>query len=261
MNLDNGLWIANVLLEAGLVILLVYRRSWRTVPVFMTFCIWETFTNAGGFLVLSRFQKDYALYYLVTAAVDSALEFCVLVELTWSVLRPIRSSLPRRTPIMIALFVMLLAAAIWPFSGLSSLAATAPLLRTIAHLQQTTAVLRVLFFVAIAGCSQLLSIGWRDRELQVATGLGFYSLVSLAAAMLNTHQSTWAQYRFLDRIQLGVYSCSLIYWIFCFAQKEAERREFTPQMQNLLLAVAGVARAERTALTAASAANRRSKTE
>jgi len=34
-----------------------------------------------------------------------------------------------------------------------------------------------------------------------------------------------------------------------FAQKEAERREFSPQMQGLLLAVAGSARSTRIALT------------
>jgi hypothetical protein len=71
-------------------------------------------------------------------------------------------------------------------------------------------------------------------------------------AMLRIHESSWAQYRHSAQITVASYMFSLIYWIVCFAQKEAERREFTPQMQNLLLAVAGVARAERTALTASS---------
>ena len=43
------------------------------------------------------------------------------------------------------------------------------------QLQHTVSILRILFFLVLAGGSQLLSIGWRDRELQVATGLGFYS--------------------------------------------------------------------------------------
>ncbi len=66
--------------------------------------------------------------------------------------------------------------------------------------------------------------------------------------MIQMHQATWVQYRNLNHFLLGGYICSLIYLTFSFAQKEAERREFTPQMQSLLLAVAGVARAERTAL-------------
>jgi hypothetical protein len=39
----------------------------------------------------------------------------------------------------------------------------------------------------------------------------------------------------------------------CFAQKVPERREFTPQMQNFLLAVAGNARTARIALANSSA--------
>ncbi len=250
MNLDTGLLICNLSLEAALIGLLVFRRAWRTVPAFFVFCVWEILSNTGGYATLHYSPKNYSLYYLLDSAIDSVLEFSVLVELAWSVLRPIRASLPRRTPVVIGVVVLLLGALIWPFSGLESFAGLAPLLREIAHLQQTTAVLRVLFFVALAGCSQLLSIGWRDRELQVATGLGLVSLVSLGLAMIHTHQSTWTQYRHLNQILIASYGCSLVYWVFCFAHKEAERREFTPQMQNLLLAVAGVARSERAALTA-----------
>ena len=117
------------------------------------------------------------------------------------------------------------------------------------RLLQTTAILRILFFLVLAGCSQLLSIGWRSRELQIATGLGFYSLVSLGVAMLHTHQTMGPLYRHLNQVEVASYLCSLLYWVFSFAQKEAERREFSPQMQNLLLAVAGAARSTRMALT------------
>jgi hypothetical protein len=45
------------------------------------------------------------------------------------------------------------------------------------------------------------------------------------------------------------YTCSLLYWVYCFAQQEAKRREFTPQMQNFLLAMAGTARSTRVSLS------------
>jgi hypothetical protein len=60
------------------------------------------------------------------------------------------------------------------------------------------------------------------------------------------------QYKHLNQFVIGSFLCSLLYWVASFAQKEAQRREFTPQMQDLLLAVAGVARAERAALADAS---------
>jgi hypothetical protein len=117
------------------------------------------------------------------------------------------------------------------------------------QLQQTVTILRVGFFLVLAGCSQWLSIGWRDRELQVVTGLGFYSIVGLCVAMLNMHQTTGVQYLHLNQIVIGSYILSLVYWLYNFAQQEVARREFTPQMQNFLLAVAGAAHSSRVTLT------------
>jgi len=94
----------------------------------------------------------------------------------------------------------------------------------------------------------LLSIGWRDRELQVATGLGFYSIVSMAVTVLQSHQGMGQQYVHLNQFVSASYVLSLAYWAFSFATKEAERREFTPQMQSFLLAMAGTARTTRIAL-------------
>ena len=66
--------------------------------------------------------------------------------------------------------------------------------------------------------------------------------------MLHSRLADASQFRYLDEVVIGSYLCCLLYWIFCFAQKEAERRAFTPQMQGMLLAVAGAARTTRVAL-------------
>jgi hypothetical protein len=124
-------------------------------------------------------------------------------------------------------------------------------------MQQTTSILRILAFLLLAGCSQLLSIGWRDRELQIATGLGFFSIVSLAVEMIRSHLAMGPQFRHLNRFVVAGSVCSSLYWVVCFAQKEAERREFTPQMEHFLLAVAGSARSTRMALGDATSAKRR----
>jgi hypothetical protein len=115
--------------------------------------------------------------------------------------------------------------------------------------EQSVSILRILIFLGIAGSSHFLSIGWRNRELQVATGFGFYSLVSMAVAMLHTHQAMGPQYRRLDQLLVASYLCSLLYWAFSFAQKEPERQEISPQMRSFLLALAGSARATRVALS------------
>lgn len=251
MNLDNILWLACIAAETVVIGLLLYRRVWRILPVFCLYCAWDLFANIGLYAIALFFPARYFTAFLVETLVDSVLEFSVLVELAWSVLRPLRSSLPRGALAVVGSIVVVMGAAIWPFAvipGFGNLPAEWHLLM---RLQQTTSILRILFFLALAGGSQLLSIGWRNRELQVATGLGLYSMVSLAVAMLQTHQTTGSllQYAHLHQIVVVSTFLSLLYWVFCFAQKEVERQEFSPQMQNMLLAVAGAARTTRVALT------------
>lgn len=248
MSPDSILSFAGLVTEAAVVGLLIHRRVWRTLPVFCIYSTWALLSDGLDSVVQRYFLSTYLTVYFVSVVVDSILQFGVLVELAWSVLRPMRASLSRKTLWVVALLVLAVGAAIWPFSGMHELHRYIPLIRNLVRLQQTVSILRILFFLALAACSQLLSIGWRDRELQVATGLGFYSIASLAVQVAQSHQGM-GQYSDLNRIVVASYVCSLLYWVFSFATKEAERRDFTPQMQNFLLAVAGAARTSRSVLT------------
>lgn len=251
MSLDNELWFAYIAVEAALVGLLLYRRVWRTLPVFFSYCIWDIFSNIAVYLVSQHYAAQYFQVYFAETVLDSSLLFCVLLELAWSVLRPVRASLSRSALLVVAALILLAGAAIWPFAALPGLVhATSKQGLLFAQLQQTLSILRILFFLLLAAGSQFLSISWRDRELQVATGLGFVSFIGVAVALLQMHQTTVSKYQHLSQLVIASYLCCVFYWLVSFAQKEAERREFTPQMQNFLLAVAGAAHSTRVALTA-----------
>jgi hypothetical protein len=160
----------------------------------------------------------------------------------------------------LALVGILIAAAgvaIWPFSFVDGMANFSPEWQYLVRVQQTSSILRIVFFLVLAGCSQLLSIGWRDRELQVATGLGLYSFISLTVEILHTHAAMQQHYRLLNQFVVVSYLFSLLYWAVSFAQQEAQRKEFSPQMQSVLLAVAGAARNTRIDLSESSPGKRR----
>ena len=261
MSLDNELWLAGVLLEAGVLGLLIYRRVWRLLPFFCLFIAWSLVSEGLSYLVERRFagltSVGYLHTYLAVMAIDSALQFCVMVEIAWSILRPLRASLSYRALLLVALVILVAGSAIWPFASVHGLGRYSAAWRGLVHLQQTASILRIVVFLFMAGCSQLLSIGWRDRELQIATGLGFYSLVSLTVDILQQHREMGPIYNSLERIAVVSYCCSLLYWGFSFSRQEAARREFTPQMQSFLLAVAGTARSARIDLTDSRAGRRR----
>jgi hypothetical protein len=252
VSLDNALWFAYIVAEAVLIGLLCYKRFWRTFPVFFTYCVWDISSNITVYVISRSYSPQstvYATTYFIQTVIDSLLQFGVLVELTWSLLRPLRASLSRLALVPIGVFILVAGAIIWPFASLPGIVPPEKIVHILMQLQQTVTILRIAFFLVLALCSQWLSVSWRDRELQVATGLGFYSIVSLGVAVLNTHQTTQFQYRHLNEIVIGSYIFSLLYWLYSFAHQEVARREFTPQMEKLLLAVAGAARTTRTALT------------
>jgi hypothetical protein len=252
VSLDNKLLFAGMVVETAIIGLLLYRRVWRILPIFCMYVCSSLLIDGGG-LLLKRAYPDpsshgYVVTYTVSTILDSALQIGVLIELGWSVLRPLRASLSYRALVIVTVLILIAGAAIWPFAVTHEMSYLPLAWRNLVHVEQTTSILRILFFLALAASSQLLSIGWRDRELQVATGLGIYSLVSLAVSLWRSNEGVWSQYTLTNRLLTASYFCSLLYWAFSFAQKEAVRREFTPQMQSFLLAVAGNARTTRMTL-------------
>jgi hypothetical protein len=236
--------------EATIILLLIKGRVGRTFPAFFLYLCWSLFSDISLYCVRTLYpDATYFNIYRIQLIIDSAMIFAVLVEVAWNVLRPIRSSLPKHAWIGIAVLVALGGLILWPIAGLAAPDNLSADGMTYFRLQQTSAILRAVFFLALAAFSQLLSIGWRDRELQIATGLGFYSIVSLAVTVLHTHQlSGTSQYEVLDRVGSFSYLAALMYLVFAFATQTAERREFSPQMQSMLLAVAGAARTTRVEL-------------
>lgn len=256
MTWATNLDIASVVVQTLVIGLVIYRRIYKTLPLFSCYLLWLLLIQGASAYFASHPSSGpvFERVYFGASIVDTTLVVCVLIELSMSVLRPIRSSLPRWTFFVMSGLLIGLFLAIWPFAKPPGLSGLLPINQHIVHLDITASVLRILFFLGLAGCSQLLSLGWRDRELQIATGLGFYSLVSLSVTLLHMNQGAGTEeakriYYILDEVVAGSYVVSMLYWVVSFAQKVPERREFTPQMQSFLLALAGNARTTRLAMT------------
>ena len=259
---DSLLSVGGIAAEALVVGLLLWRRAFRTLPIFSAYLAFSLVSDLGQYAITDRFPTATSFrFFLFGLAIDSLFQFGVLIELSQSIMRPLAKLLPRWTPIAVGALIALICAAIWPLAKTPASIDFSSQGRLLIHLQQTFSILRILFFLALAGCSQLLSIGWRDRELQIATGLGFFSMVSLSVSLVHTHQALTDSYHLLDQVVTASYICSLLYWAYCFAQQDAKRREFTPQMQNFLLAVAGTARSTRMSLVDSNSRNDRDERE
>jgi hypothetical protein len=248
--LDNALLIAAIACEVAVFALLLGRKAWRTLPVFVVYIAWTILTDLLNIALLTRFPGFFQRAYFYQMVPDALLQLAVLINLAWSVLRPSRGVLPRGTLVVLGVLVALTGLLVWPLAGMTMPPNLSRHGELFVHFQQTVAILRVVCFLVMAGFSQVLSIGWKDRELQIATGLGFFSIVSLIVAVLHSHEEAGTHlYHLLDNAMTASYVGALTYWVVCLATKEQERREFSPQMQELLLIMGGGARAGRIALS------------
>jgi hypothetical protein len=253
VSLDNAVLMASIIGEITVCALLWKKKVGRALPFFFLYLVWSLISDICSAVIIWRWTSQsviYGRFYLCSTATDSLLQFTVLVELAWSVLRPVRASLPRKSLGILTVLVALAGLAIWPLAAMTVSPSLTGLNAILFHLEETFAILRIALFLIMASFSQLLSIGWRDRELQVATGLGFYSIASLIVTTIHSHQSVvqTRPYHWLDSALSICYLGSLTYWAYSFATKEQERKEFSPQMQNFLLLMSGGARSGRVAL-------------
>ncbi len=226
--LDTTLWLAGVGMEIILLALLTQRRVFRVFPVFFFYLLCCLGSDATCWLVLRFLPASYLLFFLAATTVDTLFQLAILAELGASVVRQNHAVRPSRT--VLGLFMALACALLWSLakwmdpSGLPIV----PFLYLI--LVQAYAILRVGALLALAWWSSLQGLHWPLRELRVASGLGFYSVLSLTVLILHTHDMSGASYHWLDQIQVFGYFCVLSYWVLIFAKNEPKFKNTCSQV-------------------------------
>lgn len=234
--------------------LLIRKRIYKEFPLFSAYLVWIFVAASVSAFAAPRMKADqYALFFLISSIFDSVFMVSILVEMSMSVLNPVKSMLPRWTTFIVIGINGFVAIAIWHVANPPGIIRLSRMSQYNVRFDITSSMLRIIFFVSIAALSQLLSIGWRDRVVQISTGLGFFSLVSLCVTFLHMKQGVGEDqlndlYHMLDRIVTMSYITSMLYWLLCFARDVPERQEFTPQMQTFIATMARNARVVRLAM-------------
>jgi hypothetical protein len=234
-----------IIAEIGLLIALVARRQFKIFPIFTLYVAFNLLSDlgVGTLVVLYSLHVGYIVAFGLLP-LQYLLELAVLLEITWNVLRPVHASLPQGT---IRVFVSAVALALlggiflaWHFGN------TGNKIQDIkVPLDLMVGLLRMLIFVATAGFAQLLGVGWKNKVLQLATALSFYSAVSLIVSLVERYSGRSKE---LDGLVSVAFTLELAFLVWVFTTKEVRRREFNPQMEQFLVTLAGRAKLARTAL-------------
>lgn len=235
------------------------KRIYTEFPLFTAYQVWVLIIALCLTVAAARLRFEvYNKAFFASSVVDAVFLFVTLVELSMSVLKPVKAMLPRWTILVVATLLGVLALGVWRIASPPGATKLSAMSQYIIRIDMTTSVLRIVFFISLAALSQLLCLGWRDRVVQISTGLGFFSLVSLGVTFLHMNQGVGAGhlnevYHVLDRLVVCAYIGSMLYWVVCFGRQVRERQEFTPQMQKFIEALAQNARSAQQAMRSAEA--------
>ena len=242
----QGIYSAFLLLgfiaEVALLVVLVVRKHYRTFPVFSLYILVNTASDIGVGLLMSHSPAHTVrAVALSLMPLMYVLELGVLLEITWHVLRPVHVSLPQGVlKVFIGITVLAVvggALLAWHFD----LNGRENDLKD--PLDLTVGLLRMLIFALTASFAQMLGIGWKSKVLQLATALSFYSAVDLVISLT---ERISGHYGSLEPVHGVAYALELGFLVYAFTTKEVERREFSPQMEQFLVTLAGRAKHART---------------
>lgn len=246
---DNLLWIASDGGQALILAILLARGLYRTFPLFFSYGLWNLASDLLLFLVLTAnhgyLYQHYAAAYYSAGVITYLLEIAVLVEVAANVLRPAAKAFPFRMlycflPVMVFVGIGSFFFAKWvnpaPFHGL----------RFFLLADTTAAFLCLITFILIAGFSQVLGLSWKNHVLQLTTGLAFFSIMELLMEIMQSQlragPSYSKDYQFWSHFGVVGYIGTVFFWCYAFLKKEAPRKEFSPQMQKILVSLSGSAK-------------------
>jgi hypothetical protein len=239
-------FLLTCLAEIVLMVVLFVRRQYRVFPVFTFYIVFNVFVDFGVPVLMAGSSKSFAHSVAIALLPPQYfLEGMVLFEIAWHVLRPVQVSLPRGALQAFALCMVLALLGGALLAWHVDVHGTTTYVKLKAPLDLTVGLLRMLIFVVTAAFAQVLGIGWKNKVLQLATALSLYSAVDLVVSLVQSHSGLSHT---LEHIRAVNYLFELCFLVFAFTTKDVERREFSPQMEQFLVTLAGRARLARTAL-------------
>jgi len=254
VSLESVFGLAGFCGELLLLAILFFRRAYKNFPIFSAYLAWLLISDPLLLVLYWQHGTSGTLYYrtyFTFNCIQYAIELAVLFEIGANVLQPANRLVHKKVLAGAAIFIAL--GALVAFLIAADLNAS-----TLAHsrifqvINTTMAILRLTVFILIAGFSQILGLNWKNHVLQLTSGLAFYAVVTLIVEVAHSQLRNGPNYSYnyyaLEHLRVGGYLCTLYFWCYAFAKKEAPRKEFSPQMTKILVSISGSTKRQRAVL-------------
>jgi hypothetical protein len=184
VRLIHWLWITGIALEGALVPVLVFKRVWRTFPIFTVFVFWDVAASASFFLTVH--QPSRYLFYILGEAVSVGLALALTYE-AFCHLFAAQAALRRLASILMKIVASLLI-----LLGITVIVLYGPfeqkgLVQGILVVEESCLVLEVGLIMFLCVFSGAVGLHWRRQIFGIVLGLGIPASFRLAAVAVGTH--------------------------------------------------------------------------
>jgi hypothetical protein len=207
------LWFAHPVLQAGLVGILLWRKFYRTFPIFFSYIAFQIVVF--GVLFPLHSDRFYTIFYYTswgTTAVSVILGFYVIHELFQDVFRPYHTLRDLGSVLFKwAALVMLLVAGVVAASTAS--ATEEPLRTGIMTLQRSVRVVQCGLILFLLVFSRYLGTNWRQKSFGIALGFGGFASVELALVAINAASDNVFNQILTNFVNMAAYDITILVWI------------------------------------------------
>jgi hypothetical protein len=217
---ESTLRFALTLVEAAgsllLLAILLMRRIAGRIPLFALYigygAVWGSVAVA-----LLLYAPHYCVpVWIAGQALDTTLFLLVLCEIAQSLIALNPDTKRSRLTVPAALFVPAVAL-IWSIARWSNLPDHGSLLWYLdLRTMQIAPIISVAGVLALLWWTTLRSLHWPEREIRLVTGMGLWSLISLAVLILHAHGAYGPDFYWMDLLTPICCVFVLLYWMAHF---------------------------------------------
>lgn len=206
MSIIHGAWFLGLFLQALLIGVLLFKKTWRTFPVFAGYTAFSLLESLVAWAVYKN-QTAYHSTYVVGESVLIILGLALVREIfdhlfaAHAGLRKVATLLFR---VVVVILVLLAAGAVIYAKG--------PIAKTVLIVEEAGKIIRVGLIMLLFLFSSAFGLRWRQHVFGVALGLGMTTVGSLLAITIVPHVSTAMAWR-LDLAQVLASDLALLVWM------------------------------------------------
>ena len=230
-------WVAGVVVESVLVLVLFLRQRWRQFPFLTTLMVFTVLRSVILMLLYAEGAKHgYTVVYLVGLVLDFALQLAVVLEIARIVLRPtgtwVQDARPR--------FVIGGAAGVG-VAGLLTWLIHPPVQSALQMWQVRsnffTSMVICELFVVMTLTANRLGLGWRSHVMAIGQGLTAWSTVMVIKTALETYFGTGLHYLQLEQVRSVTYIAAICWMTLQLWRDEPERGPISADLHQYIVAL------------------------